>query len=65
MNMQTTSYHASMILVTCILFRNTYFTTKPSSDAYEHFKDIIFEEMSLVVGFNISDYIPCLKQFEL
>jgi hypothetical protein len=64
MNMQTLSYHASMILVTCLLFRNTYFTTKLSSDTYEQLKDVIFKEMSLVVGFNISDYIPCLKQFD-
>ncbi len=65
MNMQTMSYHASMILVTCLLFRNTYFTKKLSSEAYEQLKDVIFEEMSLVVGFNISDYIPCLKKIDL
>jgi hypothetical protein len=65
MNMQTMSYHASMTLVTCLLFRNTYSSTKLSSDAYGQLKDIIFKEMPLVVGFNISDYIPCLKQFDL
>jgi hypothetical protein len=54
-----------MILVTCLLFRNTYFTKKLSSEAYEQLKDVIFEEMSLVVGFNISDYIPCLKKIDL
>jgi hypothetical protein len=65
MNMQTMSYHASMTLVTCLLFRNTYSITKLSSDTYEQLKDVIFEEMPSVVGFNISDYIPYLKQFDL
>ncbi len=65
MNMQTLSYHASMILVTCLLFRNTYFTTKLSSEECEEFKDIIIEQSSLIGSFNISDYIPCLKPFDL
>jgi hypothetical protein len=46
MDMQTMLYHATMILVRFLLFRNTYFTTKLSSDAYEQLKDVIFEEMS-------------------
>ncbi len=65
MNMQKMLHHAGLILMTRLLFRNTYFTTKLSNEECEEFKDIIIEQTSLIASFNISDYISCLKPFDL
>lgn len=65
LNMQKMLHRAGLTLLTRLLFRNTYFTTKLSSEECEEFKDIIIEQSSLIGSFNISDYIPCLKPFDL
>jgi hypothetical protein len=64
-NMQKMLHRVSLTLMTHLLFRNTYFTTKLSSEECEEIKDIVIEQTSLVVSFNINDYIPCLKPFDL
>ncbi len=66
MNMQSRLYETSMNVVTRMLFKRRYFdNTKQSTAEAEEFKELVVKLMNLAGVFNLSDYIPYLKPFDL
>ncbi|CAK9857135.1 unnamed protein product [Sphagnum jensenii] len=65
-NMQSRLYETSMNVVTRMLFKRRYFdNTKQSTAEAEEFKELVVKLMNLAGVFNLSDYIPYLKPFDL
>ncbi|KAH8946637.1 hypothetical protein BDL97_12G106600 [Sphagnum fallax] len=66
-NMQSRLYETSMNVVTRMLFKRRYFdNTKQSTAKAEEFKpELVVKLMNLAGVFNLSDYIPYLKPFDL
>jgi cytochrome P450 len=54
-----------MNLITRLLFGKRYFGIKISNEECEEFKDIIYKQGHLVGAFNINDFVPLLKPFDL
>jgi hypothetical protein len=54
-----------MNVITCLLFGKRYFSIEPFNEECEGFKDIIFKQAHLFGAFNISDFVPFLKPFDL
>ncbi|CAK9208507.1 unnamed protein product [Sphagnum troendelagicum] len=65
MDMQTTLCNASMNLMTHLLFGKSFLTTKSSNDECAQFKNLIVKEVALAGAFNISDFVPFLKPFDI
>ncbi len=66
MNMRSRLYETSMNVVTRMVFKRRYFdNTKQSTAEAEEFKELVMKHMNLAGVFNISDYIPYLKPFDL
>ncbi|CAM6001524.1 unnamed protein product [Sphagnum balticum] len=65
-NMQSRLYETSMNVVTRMLFKRRYFdnTKQPTAEA-EEFKELVVKLVNLAGVFNLSDYIPYLKPFDL
>ncbi len=64
--MQSRLYETSMNVVTRMLFKRRYFdNTKQSTAEAEEFKELVVKLMNLAGVFNLSDYIPYLKPFDL
>jgi len=64
-NMQRSLFSTSMNVVTRLLFRKRYFSTEHTNEDYEEFKDLNVKIMTLCGTFNISDYVPYLKPFDV
>ncbi|CAM6020150.1 unnamed protein product, partial [Sphagnum balticum] len=64
-NMQRSLFSTSMNVVTRLLFRKRYFSTEHTNEDCEEFKDLIVKIMTLCGTFNISDYVPYLKPFDV
>lgn len=64
-NMQRSLFSTSMNVVTRLLFRKRYFSTENTNEDCEEFKDLIVKIMTLCGTFNISDYVPYLKPFDV
>ncbi|KAH9573688.1 hypothetical protein CY35_01G013900 [Sphagnum magellanicum] len=65
-NMQSRLYETSMNVVTRMLFKRRYFdNTNQSTAEAEEFKELVVKLMNLAGVFNLSDYIPYLKPFDL
>ncbi len=65
MNMQTSLFSTSMNVISRLLFKKRYFNTVHSDEESEEFKDIVVKIMNINGVFNISDYVPFLKPFDL
>ncbi len=64
--MQSRLYETSMNVVTRMLFKRRYFdNTNQSTAEAEEFKELVVKLMNLAGVFNLSDYIPYLKPFDL
>ncbi len=64
--MRSRLYETSMNVVTRMLFKRRYFdNTKQSTAEAEEFKELVVKLMNLAGVFNLSDYIPYLKPFDL
>jgi hypothetical protein len=48
-----------------MLFGNIYFGFKFSNKKNEEFKDIILKELAIASNFNIVDFVPLLRSFDL
>ncbi|CAK9200287.1 unnamed protein product [Sphagnum troendelagicum] len=65
-NMQSRLYETSMNVVTRMLFKRRYFdNTRQSTAEAEEFKELVVKLVNLAGVFNLSDYIPYLKPFDL
>ncbi len=64
-NMQTSLSSTSMNVISRLLFKKRYFNTMHSDEESEEFKDLVMKIMKLNGVFNISDYVPFLKPFDL
>jgi hypothetical protein len=64
-SMQRSLFSTSMNVVTRLLFRKRYFSTEHTNEDYEEFKDLNVKIMTLCGTFNISDYVPYLKPFDV
>jgi cytochrome P450 len=57
--------NTSMNVMTHLLFGKRYFGKGISNEKSEEFKDIIMEQLVLLGAFNISDFVPLVKSFDL
>jgi hypothetical protein len=64
-NMQTSLSSTSMNVISRLLFTKRYFNIVHSDEEYEEFKDVFMKIMKINGAFNISDYVPFLKPFDL
>ncbi len=64
-NMQTSLSGTSMNVISRLLFKKRYFNTMHSDEESKEFKDIIMKITTMSGVFNISDYVPFLKPFDL
>jgi len=64
-NMQTSLSSTSMNVISRLLFKKRYFNTVHSDEESEEFKDVFLKLMNINGVFNISDYVPFLKPFDL
>ncbi len=64
-NMQTSLSSTSMNVISRLIFKKRYFNTVHSDEESEEFKDIFLKIMNINGVFNISDYVPFLKPFDL
>ncbi|KAH9536222.1 hypothetical protein CY35_17G097200 [Sphagnum magellanicum] len=64
-NMQTSLSSTSMNVISRLLFKKRYFNTMHSDEESQEFKDIVMKIMNINGVFNISDYVPFLKPFDL
>ncbi len=65
MNMRTSLSSAVMNVVTRLLIRKRYFSTEHTDDDSREFKEISVKVLNLCGVFNISDYVPFLKPFDI
>jgi len=65
MDIYTRSRNASVNVMTRLLFGKRYLGSGFSIKECEEFNDIIIEETKILGVFNISDFIPLLKPFDL
>jgi hypothetical protein len=65
MDIYTRSRSASLNVMTRLLFGKRYLGSGPSIKEYEEFNDIIREEITILGVFNISDFVPILKPFDI
>ncbi|CAK9213393.1 unnamed protein product [Sphagnum troendelagicum] len=65
MDIYTRSRNASFNVMTRLLFGKRYLGSGLSIKECEEFSDIINEETSILGVFNISDFVPLLKPFDL
>jgi len=65
MDIYTRSRNASLNVMTRLLFGKRYLGSGPSIKECEEFNDIIREEITILGAFNISDFVPILKPFDL
>ncbi len=63
--MRTRLFDTSMNMMTRLLFGKRYFGLKNSDKKSEEFKDIILKELAIVGIFNIGDFVPLLRPFDL
>ncbi len=63
--MRTRLTDTSMNMMTRLLFGERYCGLKLSNKKSEEFKDIILKEMAIVGIFNIGDFVPLLRPFDL
>ncbi|CAK9859458.1 unnamed protein product, partial [Sphagnum jensenii] len=61
----TRSRNASLNVITRLLFGKRYLGSGLSIKECEEFNDVINEEMTILGVFNISDFVPLLKPFDL
>jgi hypothetical protein len=54
-----------MIVMTRLLFGKGYFGKGLSNEKCAEFKDIIMEQLVFFCAFNISDFVPLVKSFDL
>jgi len=54
-----------MNVISRLIFKKRYFNTVHSDEESEEFKDIFLKIMNINGVFNISDYVPFLKPFDL
>ncbi len=64
-NMQTSLSSTSMNVISRLLFKKRYFNTMHSDEESQEFKDIVLKIVNIFGVFNISDYVPFLKPFDL
>ncbi|CAM6019190.1 unnamed protein product [Sphagnum balticum] len=64
-NMRTRLFDTSMNMMTRLLFGKRYFGLKLSNKKSEEFKDIILKELAIIGIFNIGDFVPLLRPFDL
>ncbi len=65
MDIYTRSRNASLNVMTRLLFGKRYLGSGLSIKECEEFNDIISEETTILGVFNISDFVPLLKPFDL
>jgi hypothetical protein len=58
-------FDTSMNLMTRLLFGKRYFGLKICNKKNDEFKDNILKQLAIVGIFNISDFVPLLKPFDL
>jgi hypothetical protein len=63
--MQTRLVDTSMNMMTLLLFGKEHFSAKLSNKKNEEFWDIILKENAIASIFNIGDFVPLLKPFDL
>jgi hypothetical protein len=63
--MQTRLVDTSMNMMTLLLFGKKHFGPKLSNKKNEEFWDIILKENVIASIFNIGDFVPLLKPFDL
>jgi hypothetical protein len=54
-----------MNMMTCLLFGKRYFGLKLSNKKNDEFKDIILKQLAIIGIFNIGDFVPLLRPFNL
>ncbi|KAH9531848.1 hypothetical protein CY35_19G058700 [Sphagnum magellanicum] len=64
-NMRTRLFDTSMNMMTRLLFGKRYFGLKISNKKNDEFKDTILKELAIIGIFNIGDFVPLLKPFDL
>jgi cytochrome P450 len=64
-NMQTSLSGTSMNVISRLLFKKRYFNTMHNDEESKEFKDIVMKITTMSGVFNISDYVPFLKPFDL
>lgn len=64
-NLRTSLSSAVMNVVTRLLIRKRYFSTDHTDDDSQEFKELSVKVMNLCGVFNISDYVPFLKPFDI
>ncbi|KAH9560237.1 hypothetical protein CY35_06G096500 [Sphagnum magellanicum] len=65
MDIYTRSRNAALNVMTCLLFGKRYLGSGLSIKECEEFNNIINEETTILGFFNISDFVPLLKPFDL
>ncbi len=65
MDIYKRSRNVSLNVMSCLLFGKTYSSLGLSIKECEEFNDIIKEETTILGVFNISDFVPLLKPFDL
>ncbi len=63
--MRTRLFDTSMNMMTRLLFGKRYFGLKLSNKKSEEFKDIILKQLAILGIFNIGDFVPLLRPFDL
>jgi len=63
--MQTRLVDDSMNMMTLLLFGKIHFGLKFSNKKNEEFSDMISKENAIASIFNIGDFVPLLKPFDL
>ncbi len=63
--MRTRLFDTSMNMMTRLLFGKRYFGLKLSNKKNDEFKDIILKQLAIVGIFNIGDFVPFLRPFDL
>ncbi len=63
--MRTRLFDTSMNMMTRLLFGKRYFGLKLSNKKNDEFKDIILKQLAIIGIFNIGDFVPLLRPFDL
>ncbi|CAK9882913.1 unnamed protein product [Sphagnum jensenii] len=64
-NMRTRLCNTSMNVMTRLSFGKRYFGEGLSNEKNEEFQNIIMEQLVILGAFNISDFVPLVKSFDL
>ncbi len=63
--MRTRLFDTSMNMMTRLLFRKRFFGLRLSNKKNDEFKDIFLKQLAIIGIFNIGDFVPLLRPFDL